>query len=906
MKLWKNMLIGFAAASVSVILYLSGVFPVLEDRVYDLFLRFRANRARINNVVFLDFDDKAIAYNGLYPWPRSIPAGGLLRLKEYGTLAAIIDIEYNDRSAPGVDDLYLDHGLGNDFNHSFGRIGSSAQDIFSAMRAGRIDRNNIDTYARNYSGLISAERETLYNKARGVARDNDQYFAEAIALFGRCWLALILREYPLDGEQAKRLPIAQERFSYPVNAAGDANTGAGFADILPALPVFSTVSKGSGFSNVETDDDGIIRRIYLAQNVQNHWYLQLSFAPLVDYFGNPDIALEKNTLTIKQAKLPDGTKKDYVIPLDEKGRMILDWPKEDYTNSYKPHISFADFSLLDEIEAEIEEYSRLLASADIMFFAQFDPSLSVIPVILGDSGELLDAAHTARNYALENISDDSFNVFLKYRDMGYSLLAELITFKEKIENLSVLLSDEFTESAGMIRDEAGYITRLINFIETDLNRRNELTEYHFKTLKDKFCIIGRVDTGTAGYGANPFHEKYVNAGTHAAVLDTVLSESFIVPVKLWMRIVITLVFVPLVFLLTSGLVPVMRALACFLVTAVFFIITILLLRLTGLYFGPLGITFAMISALIIREAISYAGSEKEKQFIRAAFSAYVSHDVVKEIIADPSRLQLGGTKRFMTAIFTSVREFSAISERLDPEDIVSLLRRYLSAMSGVILDEKGTIDKYEGGAIIAFFGAPLDLSDHALRACISAVKIKKLESEMNRLIMEQKFSPSPLITRIGINTGFMVAGNMGTENKMNYTIMGGAVNLAARLEGVNRQYGTYILTSQDTAREAGDALLYRKLDRVRIAGVNEPVRLCELLNTTENASEQDKKLTNVFHQALDQFEQRNWKQAAAGFREALVVKAKDRPAKMYYDRCIQFIDNPPIETWDGVYNLTSK
>ncbi|MDR2729795.1 MAG: CHASE2 domain-containing protein [Treponema sp.] len=906
MKLWKNILIGFASACVSAVLYLSGVFPVMEDRVYDFFLKFRANRVRINNVVFLDVDDEAIAYNGLYPWPRSIPAGGLLRLKEYGTLAAIFDIEYIDRGPQGVDDLYLNHGLGNDFNRSFGEIGSAAQDIFSALRAGRIDRSNIDTHARNYFSLINAEQKNLFSKARGIARDNDQYLAKAIALLGRSWLTLNLREYPLDGEQSERLPVARERFSYPVNAAGDANTGAGFVDILPALPVFSTVSKGAGFTNAEVDNDGTRRRIYLAQNIQNHWYLQLSFAPLVDYFGNPGIALEKNTLTIKQAKLPDGAKKDYVIPLDEKGRMMLDWPKEDYPGSYKPHISFGDFSLLDEIEAEIEEYSRLLASADIMFFAQFDTSLSVIPIILGDAGELLDAAHTMRNNALENISDDSFNAFLKYRNTGYSVLAELAAFKEKIENLSVLLSGEFPESAGMIQDEAGHITQLIDFIEIDLNRRNELTEFHDKAIRDKFCIIGRVDTGTTDYGANPFHGKYVNVGTHAVVLDTILSESFIVPVKLWMCIVITLVFVPLIFLLTSGLVPVIRALVCFFITAVFFVITILLFRFTGFYFGPLGITFAMIGALIIREIISYAGSEKEKQFIRTAFSTYVSNDVVKEIIADPSRLQLAGTKRFMTAVFTDVQGFSSISEKLDPEDLVSLLNRYLSVMSNVILDEKGTIDKYEGDAVIAFFGAPLDLSDHALRACISAIEIKKIESEMNKLIIEQKLSPSPLITRIGINTGYMVTGNMGTENKMNYTIMGDAVNLATRLKGVNKQYGTYILTSHDTVREAGDTLLYRKLDRVRVAGINEPVRLCELLNTAENAGEQDKKLVFVFHQALDQFERQNWKQAAAGFREALVVKAKDRPAKMYYDRSIQFIDNPPFENWDGVYNLTSK
>ncbi|MCL2251848.1 MAG: adenylate/guanylate cyclase domain-containing protein, partial [Treponema sp.] len=288
---------------------------------------------------------------------------------------------------------------------------------------------------------------------------------------------------------------------------------------------------------------------------------------------------------------------------------------------------------------------------------------------------------------------------------------------------------------------------------------------------------------------------------------------------------------------------------------------------------------------------------------------YVSSDVVKEIITDPSRLQLGGTKRHMTAIFTDVKGFSSISEKLDPEELVRLLNKYLSAMSDAILAEKGTIDKYEGDAIIAFFGAPLDLKDHALRACVSAIKIKKLELELNKTIMEQNLSPIPLITRIGINTGDMVAGNMGTANKMNYTIMGNAVNLAARLEGVNKQYGTWILASEDTIREAhteGEILFYRKLDRVRVVGIDKPVRLCELIDLNSSAEEIDKKRITIFHEALSHFENREWKTAAEGFNEVLAIKADDETAKMYHERCQKFITTPPSASWDGVYNLTSK
>jgi adenylate cyclase len=907
MEHWKNALIGLIAAAVFSILYLIGVLTPLEDGLYDFFLRFRANRERIDNVVFLDVNDQAIAYYGFFPWPRSITADGLLRLKEYGARAVIFDIEYIDRGPQGVDSLYLEQGLSNDFERSFSEINSSAQDIFSAFGSGRMGRNDITNYANYLSNIIEGEKIGLYSKAQGVARDKDIYLAQALALNGNSWSTVNLWAYPLDGEQAERRPIAEEYFSYPVNAALNAPRGEGAVDILPALPIFATAAKGAGYTNVEIDNDGVRRRIYLTQNMHDHWYLQLAFAPLIDYFGSPEIFLEKRKLTVKQAEFPNGKVEDIVIPLDSKGRMMLDWPKEDYNDSYV-HVSFAEFSLLDEMEAEIEKYSRALDAADIMLFARQDQSLISIPVTLGNMEQLFDAAYEARDYAMENTFHDYFDAFLEYRNSAYELLGEILKNDpaSKIQTVSARLSEMYPDLSEEIEEEADYIVSLLNALEINLTRHQELTNDNIKILNDKFVIIGRVDTGTTDYGANPFHGKYINVGTHGVVLDTILSKSFIVCLDNIWKILFMFVFVPLFFIITEKLTPVFRASLGF--GAVLFIFTaaVLIFRFSGFFLGPFGTIMAMIIAIIIREIISYANSEKEKHFIRTAFSTYVSGDVVKEIISDPSRLQLGGTKRHMTAIFTDVRSFSTISEQLDPEELVSLLNRYLSAMSDVVLAEKGTIDKYEGDAIIAFFGAPLDLPDHALRACVSAITMKKMEIELNKIIMEQKLSPMPLLTRIGVNTGDMVAGNMGTANKMNYTIMGNAVNLAARLEGVNKQYGTWILASESTVRETGDALFYRKLDRVRVVGINEPVRLCELIDMADQANEEQKKLVSVFHEALDYFEKRDWKQAEKYFQEAMTIVPGDSPSSIYLDRCKQFMKNPPKNAWDGIYNLTSK
>jgi len=904
MNVLKNILLGLAAAAFFSLLCIIGVLNSLEDRIYDFSLHFRAKRNRIENVVFLDVDDQAIAYNGVFPWPRSITADGLLRLKEYGARAAIFDIEYIDKGPQGVDTIYLDNGLPMDFNRSFSEIKSAASDVLSALRSGRINRADIDDYSRDLSNLIVNEQKDLFAKAQSVARDNDLYLAQASALFGKSWASLNLSHKPLSGEQAERRPIAEEKFSRPVAASPSANKG-DFIDILTALPIFARTAKGAGFTNVEIDKDGIRRRIYLTQSIYDHWYFQLAFAPLMDYLGNPQVELGSHKMILKGAKMPSG-QKDLTIPLDGESRMMLDWPPENYTESYR-HISFADFSLLETLEAELEKYSRALLSTDIYFFGERDPSLAGIPFILRELEELFDGITAYRTAALESCSDEYFNAFVDYRAQTRDLIREILELDPQTRVNTI--ADEFVKtespSADGIKDEAEYIASLCSGLKFDLNKYEEIKNKIEEKVRDNFCILGRVDTGTTDIGVNPFYGEYVNVGTHAVVLDTILSESFIVPLGTWWKVLLSLIIVPLFFLLTSALSPVFRTTIGFLGAVFIFAASVLLFRLTGIFFGPLGTVLAITTAVIIREIVSYASAERDKRFYRKAFATYTSEAVANEIAKNPSLLTLGGTKRRMSAIFTDIRGFSTISEKLSPEDLVSLLNRYLTAMSDVVLDEQGTIDKFEGDAIIAFFGAPLEQPDHAIRSCISAIKIKRAEEELNKVVLEQNLSPSPLLTRVGINTGDMVAGNMGTDKKMNYTIMGDAVNLAARLEGVNKQYGTWILASDDTIQQTEGLFLVRRLDRVRVVGKSEPVQLYNVLNTMEDATEEQKKLVALFHEAMDCFAQRDWKKAIEGFNEVRLIEEAG-PAPLYIKRCEQYLAKAPEVSWDGVFNLTEK
>ncbi|MDR1970950.1 MAG: adenylate/guanylate cyclase domain-containing protein [Treponema sp.] len=896
-----SLLIAIASALVFSFLYLAPFFNAAELRIYDLFLRLAPRRDRIDTVVFLDVDDPAIAKIGVFPWPRRVMAESLLRLKEFNAGLVIFDIEYIDKSPTHVDEVYLKEGRALDYDRHFSEIGTTVADILGAVSGGRIPPERAAHYVDEITEIIAAERDALYRDTMKITGDDDLLLAQSAALFGNAWGTVNIQEVrPLSGEQAQRRPLAEQRFSYPLKNIGGIGEGKNI-DVLPPIPLFTEAVRGAGFTNITVDGDGVRRRIFLAQEAQGHWYLQLAFAPLMASWGNPAIIIEPRRLIIEKPG-----EKDILVPLDEEGAMLLDWPPETYENSYS-HVSFARFTVLEEYQAHIEQYLAALEYSNTHLFPALSQNAKAIL-------KYFDAARAEKNKALEHCSNEAFEQYIALRNKALELTGEFIAVlaaenyiaresRRVMENIAA----NDTDISAAVLEEMRYCQTLLDYIGTELNAFAVVHQELSNTLNGKWCVIGRMDTGTTDIGVTPFHGKYVNMGTHAVVLDTILSASFITPLPVWWSVLFAFIFVSLFITATNGGKSGLRIALGTGGVLLCLVLPLCLFTVKRFFLGPLGPVLTMTAAVIVRETIAFVSSENEKQFIRKAFSTYVSGDVVKELIADPSRLQLGGTKHHMTALFTDIQKFSGISEKLDPEDLVSLLNRYLTAMSDVILNEKGTIDKYEGDAIIAFFGAPLEIPDHALRACVSAITMKRVENELNKTIREQNLSPAPLLTRIGINTGNMVVGNMGTENKMNYTIMGNTVNLAARLEGVNKQYGTWILASEDTIRETGDRLLTRKLDRVRVVGINEPIRLYELLETVENAVPQQKRLVGVFHQALDFFENRNWNQAIGGFREALsIVNNNDLPAQKYLDRCINCLVDPPPDTWDGVYNLTEK
>ena len=304
-------------------------------------------------------------------------------------------------------------------------------------------------------------------------------------------------------------------------------------------------------------------------------------------------------------------------------------------------------------------------------------------------------------------------------------------------------------------------------------------------------------------------------------------------------------------------------------------------------------------------AYRFVIEERDKREIRRAFSHYLSPAVVDNLLKDPSKIKLGGEKKVCTVLFSDLAGFTTLSEKLDPEELVRILNRYLTEMTNIIFENEGMLDKYEGDAIMAVFGAPIDIGNHALKACRAALFMQRRLAEL-RSEWEKRRWPA-LHQRIGINSGEMLVGNMGSETRFDYTVMGDAVNLGARLESANKLYGTSILIGEETYKLAKDGIYARQVDLLRVKGKTQPVKVYELVALKDEAvSIETQEVIQYFERGYQHYLNRNWEWAMNQFRQVLQIKPDDGPARLYMMRCQEFIKNPPPRNWDGVFTLKQK
>ncbi len=316
--------------------------------------------------------------------------------------------------------------------------------------------------------------------------------------------------------------------------------------------------------------------------------------------------------------------------------------------------------------------------------------------------------------------------------------------------------------------------------------------------------------------------------------------------------------------------------------------------------APVG---AVLLVTLVSLSTALVSEGREKAQLRRAFGHYVSSDLVDRILADPARVRLGGERRELSVLFSDIRGFSKFSEQMEPEQLSAFLNEYLTPMTRVVLEHGGMLDKYIGDAVMAVFGAPLEMNDHAHAMCKVALAMQRNLGEL-RLAWTARGLPAVEIG-VGLNAGPVSVGNMGSEMRFDYTVMGDAVNLASRLEGLTKEYHCAILCGPRVPELAGAQFAFRELDFVRVKGRGGVVRVYELLGEAESASALATRI-GQYAQALAAYRQRNWAQAEATLWRLLQVDSTDGPAQVLLERVRAMAADPPGDDWDGVYEQRNK
>jgi adenylate cyclase len=424
-------------------------------------------------------------------------------------------------------------------------------------------------------------------------------------------------------------------------------------------------------------------------------------------------------------------------------------------------------------------------------------------------------------------------------------------------------------------------------------------------FKDRIVFVGSTATSVYDLRVTPFSSVFPGLELHANVADNILRQTFLFRPK-WAGF-FDLAAILFMGLVTGLVLPRLRA---------FFSVVLIGVLFVGYLVGSqaffvrqgiwLNAVYPLLTMVVVYTAVTlyrYIMEEREKRKIRGAFSFYVAPAVVNEILKDPDKLKLGGDKKELSVLFSDIRGFTSLAEEMEPEELVHLLNEYLTEMTNVVFEFDGLLDKYIGDAIMAVFGAPLEQADHPVRVCHTALKMLHRLAEMQEQ-WESKGTPR-LDIGIGINTGPMVVGNMGSERRFDYTVMGDSVNLASRLEGINKEYGTRVVISEFTYEWVKDDFFCRELDAVQVKGRVQPVKIFELV-ALRNEEDPRIQIIEPFTQGLDYYRAQKWDEAEVKFNQVLTSLPEDRAARLYLRRVAALREEPPPTGWDGVFTMTRK
>jgi class 3 adenylate cyclase len=636
--------------------------------------------------------------------------------------------------------------------------------------------------------------------------------------------------------------------------------------------------------------------MYLLWNYDGRMYFNLSLETVLKAC---DVALKDVTVVPGESIAMYNWSPDYIrgtlnvaalkVPIDEEGRLLINWPTTRLKewNEVFTHIPFLAVEDVSRIRDQMVSCDEQL---EVQLTALSEHSFGGARRAIKMDAELSENPEQLRRTLDEN-----------EREMLSSGLARMVA---KVRGEELTGNDEDTRALKRLKAFFEDIKALKVRKAELAGQEGELLARLKELIAGKICIIGETASLTPDLKHVPVGPAYPGVFFHSAVINQILTQQFIREAPHLVNVVVILALCVVVSMLVSRRSVFQASVFTLLLVIIFGGVVFYLFSEKMVYlkagFAPIG----MVSCYVIMTAYRQLTEEREKRKIRTLFEHYNSPAMVEQMVQDPSRVRLGGEERQLTVFFSDIEGFTSISERMPPERLVAFLNRYLGAMTDIILESGGTLDKYEGDAIIAFWGAPLSLENHARSACLAAIDSQKKLAELRRAFSAEGLPE--VRCRIGLSSGEMIVGNMGSSQRFDYTVMGDAVNLGQRLEVSNKLYGTQIMISQTTYELAKEAIDARELDLLKVKGKAKPVKVYELLGRKGETPEVARKMLPPFAEGLQRYREMRWDDAIDIFSEVLRLHPGDGPARALLERCRAFKNSPPGDDWDGSFSSELK
>ncbi len=423
-------------------------------------------------------------------------------------------------------------------------------------------------------------------------------------------------------------------------------------------------------------------------------------------------------------------------------------------------------------------------------------------------------------------------------------------------------------------------------------------------FKDKYVFLGFTAPGL--YDLKPTAVDSISTGVliHATTLANIINQDFIrpAPTIIVAAFVLLICFFTTFFVLKSH--SLLFNLSLFILSIVLIVLVTVLLFKALIYFKIIAPFISLVVSFTVVVAYSYATEGKQRVLIENTLLQYMDKKIAEYLLENPNLIRPGGMKRRVTVFFADIVGFTTISEIISPEEVADMLHKVLSSITKEIIDNNGVIDKYIGDCVMAFWGAPLDSDRDEMNACLSGLRSIEAIERINEEFRQRKLPE--ISVRIGIHTGEAIAGNIGSDRIFNYTVIGDSVNLASRIESINRFFKTKIMVSEDTIKMTEDSFFPRELGLIEVKGKNLPVRIFELIGRKDDVSRDKTELVELYNQGLQYYKEQKWQDALDIFEKVLSKYDSDGPSEFYRSRCESIISGSLLtDDWE-VIKFTEK